>query len=38
VNGVIDQMKSDGRWKAAYDQWFSRFAGGAPEPPRSVYT
>lgn len=38
VNGVIDQMKSDGRWKGAYDQWFGRFAGAAPEPPRSNYT
>jgi polar amino acid transport system substrate-binding protein len=38
VNGVIDQMKSDGRWKSAYDEWFGRFAGTAPEPPRSTYT
>ncbi|HEY1295280.1 MAG TPA: glutamate ABC transporter substrate-binding protein [Chloroflexota bacterium] len=37
VNGVIDQMKSDGRWKAAYDGWFGRFAGPAPEPPGSTY-
>jgi len=38
VNGVIDQMKSDGRWKAAYDNWFGRFAGPAPEPPSSMYS
>jgi polar amino acid transport system substrate-binding protein len=38
VNGVIDQMKSDGRWKSAYDTWFSRFAGPAPEPPTSTYS
>jgi polar amino acid transport system substrate-binding protein len=38
INGVIDQMKSDGRWKTAYDSWFGRFAGTAPEPPRSTYT
>jgi polar amino acid transport system substrate-binding protein len=38
VNGVIDQMKSDGRWKASFEQWFARFAGGqTPEPPRSSY-
>ena len=38
INGVIDQMKSDGRWKSAYDTWFGRFAGAAPEPPRSTYS
>jgi polar amino acid transport system substrate-binding protein len=37
VNGVVDQMKSDGRWKAAFEQWFARFAGSTPEPPRSTY-
>jgi polar amino acid transport system substrate-binding protein len=39
VNGVLDQMKSDGRWKQTYDMWFARFTGGqTPEPPRSTYT
>jgi polar amino acid transport system substrate-binding protein len=38
INGVIDQMKSDGRWTTAYDTWFGRFAGTAPEPPRSTYS
>jgi polar amino acid transport system substrate-binding protein len=37
VNGVIDQMKRDGRWKSAYDMWFGRLAGPAPEPPASTY-
>jgi polar amino acid transport system substrate-binding protein len=38
INGVIQQMKADGRWKQAYDTWFGRFAGPAPEPPRGTYT
>ena len=37
INGVIQQMKADGRWKAAYDMWFGRFAGPAPDPPRGTY-
>jgi polar amino acid transport system substrate-binding protein len=37
VNGVIVEMKQDGRWTAAYDEWFGRFAGPAPEPPVSTF-
>ena len=37
VNGVIAQMKQNGRWTQIYDQWLGRFA-PAPEPPAATYT
>jgi polar amino acid transport system substrate-binding protein len=37
VNGVIAQMKQDGRWKQLYDTWLGRFA-PAPQPPEGVYS
>jgi polar amino acid transport system substrate-binding protein len=37
VNGVLEQIKSDGRWKASYDKWFAAALGPAPAPPKAVY-
>jgi polar amino acid transport system substrate-binding protein len=37
VNGVIQQAKTSGRWKAIYDKWLGKF-GPAPEPPKGTYT
>jgi polar amino acid transport system substrate-binding protein len=37
VNGVLQQMKDDGRWKASYDKWFAADLGPAPAPPKAVY-
>jgi polar amino acid transport system substrate-binding protein len=37
INRVVDAMKTDGRWKAAYNKWFSEALGPAPEPPKSSY-
>jgi polar amino acid transport system substrate-binding protein len=36
VNAVLDQMKADGRWAAAYNHWLGAL-GPAPAPPTSVY-
>ncbi|MCL2466419.1 MAG: glutamate ABC transporter substrate-binding protein [Micrococcales bacterium] len=36
VNGVLEQVKADGRWTSSYDQWLS-VLGPAPDPPRPVY-
>ena len=36
VNGVLEQVKADGRWAASYDRWLS-VLGPAPAPPRAVY-
>ncbi len=33
VNGVVRQMKTNGRWKAIYQQWLGKF-GPVPEPPK----
>jgi polar amino acid transport system substrate-binding protein len=35
VNGVLDQMKKDGRWQASYNKWFGNLGPAAPPP--SVY-
>jgi polar amino acid transport system substrate-binding protein len=35
VNGVLDQMKKDGRWQDSYEKWFSNL--GPAVPPVSVY-
>ncbi|QNE18911.1 glutamate ABC transporter substrate-binding protein [Kribbella qitaiheensis] len=37
VNSVLEQMKTDGRWKASYDKWFAADLGPAPAPPKAVY-
>jgi len=37
VNGVIEDMKADGRWKASYDKWLAPTLGKAPAPPQPVY-
>lgn len=37
VNGVLEQMKADGRWKASYDKWLAADLGPAPAPPKPVY-
>ncbi len=36
VNGVLDQMKTDGTWAATYERWLGAL-GPAPAPPTSVY-
>jgi polar amino acid transport system substrate-binding protein len=36
VNGVIAQMKQNGRWTRIYDDWLGRFA-PAPQPPTATY-
>jgi polar amino acid transport system substrate-binding protein len=36
VNGVIAQMKQNGRWSQIYDQWLGRFA-PTPQPPTATY-
>ena len=36
VNGVLDQMKTDGSWATTYDRWLHAL-GPAPTPPTSVY-
>ena len=37
VNSVLEQMKTDGRWKASYDKWLAPDLGPAPAPPKAVY-
>jgi polar amino acid transport system substrate-binding protein len=37
VNGVLAQIKTDGRWKASYNKWFAAALGPAPAPPKAVY-
>ncbi|ONI71423.1 transporter substrate-binding protein [Kribbella sp. ALI-6-A] len=37
VNGVLEQMKADGRWKASYDKWLAPTLGPAPAPPKPLY-
>ncbi len=33
VNGVLDEMKSDGRWARIYQKWVGRFTGQSQQPP-----
>ncbi len=33
VNGVVEEMKSDGRWERIYQKWVGRFTGQKQEPP-----
>jgi len=37
VNGVLQQMRTDGQWTAAYDTWLKGALGPAPAPPAPVY-
>jgi polar amino acid transport system substrate-binding protein len=37
VNKVLEQVKSDGRWKASYNHWLADALGPAPAPPLAVY-
>lgn len=37
VNGVLEDMRSDGRWTAIYNRWLRDALGPAPAPPRAVY-
>jgi polar amino acid transport system substrate-binding protein len=37
VNGVIAEMKSDGRWAKNYQTWLADSLGKAPAPPTAVY-
>jgi polar amino acid transport system substrate-binding protein len=36
VNGVLEQMKADGRWQKSYDKWFGTALGPA-KPPAPLY-
>lgn len=36
VNGVLDQMRADGQWKALYGKWCASL-GPAPNPPAAQY-
>ena len=37
VNGVLEQMRTDGRWTTAYNTWLKDALGPAPAPPAAVY-
>jgi polar amino acid transport system substrate-binding protein len=37
VNGVLEQMRADGRWTRSYNAWFAPSLGKAPAPPEPVY-
>jgi polar amino acid transport system substrate-binding protein len=37
VNAVLEQMRTDGQWKASYDHWLAPDLGPAPAPPKAVY-
>ena len=37
VNGVVENMKSDGRWARNYKTWLADALGPAPAPPDAVY-
>ena len=37
VNGVLEQMRADGRWSAAYDRWFAPTLGAGTGQPTPVY-
>ncbi|HET6694297.1 MAG TPA: glutamate ABC transporter substrate-binding protein [Pedococcus sp.] len=37
VNGVLEQMRADGRWARSYNTWFAPSLGKAPAPPEPVY-
>ncbi len=37
VNGVLQQMRTDGQWTTAYNTWLAAALGPAPAPPSAVY-
>lgn len=37
TNRVLEQLRADGRWTAAYDRWLAPSLGTAPTPPTPVY-
>ena len=37
VNRVLEQMRTDGQWKTAYNTWLLEALGPAPAPPAAVY-
>jgi polar amino acid transport system substrate-binding protein len=37
VNGVLEQMRTDGQWATAYNTWLRDALGAAPSPPAAVY-
>ena len=37
INGVLEQMRADGRWTKSYNTWFAESLGKAPAPPEPVY-
>jgi polar amino acid transport system substrate-binding protein len=37
VNGVLAEMRADGRWTKSYDTWLADALGKAPAPPKPVY-
>jgi len=37
VNGVLEEMRADGRWTKAYNTWLADSLGKAPVPPEPVY-
>jgi polar amino acid transport system substrate-binding protein len=37
VNGVLEQMRTDGQWTTAYNTWLRDALGPAPAPPAAVY-
>lgn len=37
VNGVLEQVRADGRWTQSYNRWFADALGKAPAPPEPVY-
>lgn len=37
VNGVLQRMRTDGQWTAAYDTWLKDALGPAPAPPAALY-
>jgi len=37
VNGVLQDIRTDGQWTAAYNTWLKEALGPAPTPPAAVY-
>ena len=37
VNGVLEDMRADGRWTKSYNTWLADSLGKAPAPPQPVY-
>jgi polar amino acid transport system substrate-binding protein len=37
VNATLEDLRSEGQWKAIYDRWLAEPLGPAPAPPRAVY-